>query len=610
MKISISHRLPLALLCLFVGCSGAAAQIPKVTSDIKPNTVTLGMTATYTVSVEGEAQPKRFKRPLVKDLEISYIGTSQSMHSSITNGRIESVTTKIYNFRVLSKKTGAFIIPSYALEIEGREVMVPAASLTVVPPDGKRNVTIDQLAFLELQPSSDRIYVGELARCRLKLYLLSSITNVSFIELKQTGDAYSQSTMPKSADTSGARRNDLNYQVYSLPVTVIPLKSGNQEIEYDLLIDVTLPGQRSRSRSSPFDDFFNDDFFGMGSLRNRRQLSVSTGKVPLEIQPLPEEGRPTGFSGAIGAFSITQNLSANEVGVGDPVTLKIEISGSGNFDRILPIEIDEGGKWKSYSPKSEFTARDEQKAQGTKTFQYVLIPESADITETPAMKFSYFDPEAAKYVDLTPDPIAMTVHPAPSTQTFSPLTAGGNRRTGTDTAAARPPQRNFLSIRLLPSPWHTAILPPFYRTQFYYAQAIPFLLLLGLYLWRKRQLRLRDDLQYAQQLRSGKALRSWLNKAKSAASAEDPPVFFASAQRAIQESLSRHFRSEAQTLTLLDLEAFFSSRQTDPKLAARVTEFFHAADAVRFAGSADREKTLRDWNRALNRLVADLSKIK
>lgn len=606
----ISHRLPIALLYLSVGCSCAAAPIPKVTSDIKPNTVTLGMTATYSVSVEGKAQPKRFKRPLVKDLEVSYIGTSQSMHSSITNGRIESVTTKIYNFRVLAKKTGAFIIPTYAIEIERRQVMVPAASLTVLPPDGKRNVTLDQLAFLELEPSSDRIYVGEVARCRLKLYLLSSITNVSFIELKQTGDAYSQSAMPKSADTSGARRNDLNYQVYSLPVTVIPLKSGTQEIEYDLLIDITLPRQRSRSRSSPFDDFFSDDFFSMGSLRDRRQLSVSTGEVPLEIHPLPEEGRPEGFSGAIGAFSITQSLSANEVDIGDPVTLKIEISGSGNFDRILPIEIDEGGKWKSYSPKSEFTAHDEQNARGTKTFEYVLIPESEDITETPAMNFSYFDPEDANYVDLSPDPIAMTVHPAPSTQTFASLAGGGNSGTGADTASARSAQRNLLSIRLLPGPWYTAILPPFHRPQFYYGQAIPFLLLLGLYLWRRRQLRLRDDLQYAQQLKSGKALRNWLNKAKSASSSVDPPVFFASAQRAIQESLSRHFRSEAQTLTLLDLESFFSSRQTDSKLVAQVTEFFQAADAIRFAGSADSGKTLRDWNRALIRLVADLSRIK
>lgn len=607
---TLLRRLLVSVLYLVIGGSCATAQISKVTSDITPTTVTLGMPATYSVSVEGKDQPKRFKRPLVNDLEISYIGTSQSMHSSITTARIESVTTKIYNFRILAKKTGTFIIPTYALQIDGRKIMVPASSLTVLPPDEQRDVTLDQLAFLELEPSSERIYVGEVAHCHLKFYALESITNVSFIELKQTGDAYSQSTMPKSADTSGARRNNLNYQIYSLPVTVIPLKSGTQEIEYTLLIETTLPRQRSQSRSSIFDDFFTDDFLNMRSLRDRRQLSISTGKVPLVILPLPEEGRPDGFSGAIGTFSIGQSLSTSKVDVGDPVILKIEISGSGNFERILPLEIDEGRKWKSYSPKSEFATHDEENSRGTKTFEYVLIPESEEITKSPAINFSYFDPDETKYINLTLDPITLTVYPSRLTQTYTPLAARGNRGFGADTTSASPPQRDLLSIRLLPSPWHSAILPPFYRSQFYYAQAIPFFLLLALYILRKRQIRLRDDLQYAQKLRSRKALRSWLNKAKSAASSEDPTVFFASAQRAIQESLDRHFRSEAETLTLLDLESFFSNRQAAPKLVAQVTEFFKAADAIRFAGSTYSERTLRNWNRALNRLVSDLSKIK
>ena len=595
---------------LMWGSAWAFGQAPVVTSNISPAAVTLGQTATYKVSIEGDDQPKRFNLPIVSDLELTYIGTSQSMHSSIINGRIKSVATRTYNFRTLANKTGTFIIPTYHLEIEGRRATVPAATLTVLPPDGKTNVTLEELAFLELEPYEGPIYVGQRARYKLNLFVLASITNVSFIDLTQKGDAFSQSEAPKAADTAGARRNNLNYQVYSFPVIVTPLKSGTHDIEYELPIEVTFPRQRSRSRSSSFDRFFNDDFFGFGNLRDRRQLRPSTERVALEITPLPEEGKPTGFSGAIGLFSIKQNLSSKEVNAGDPITLTVEISGEGNFDRIQPLDVAVGDDWKTYSPKSNFVAQDEQNYSGTKTFEYVLIPESTTITASPTVNFSFFNPEDSEYVELTPKAIALKVNPAPPTQTFVPLVANGSGR-GEPGSASRPVrERSILPIKLLPGRWVPAILPAFRSVDFYYAQMLPFLLLTGVYLIRKRQLRLSEDVDYARRRRAGKAMRNWLNKATAAAAGEDASSFFAFAQRAIQESLGRHFQSEAETLTLVELQQFFSSVEAPPELVEEVQQFFQESDAIRFAGSKSKERTLRQWNKTLTQLVAALSDLK
>ena len=98
--------------------------------------------------------------------------------------------------------------------------------------------------------------------------------------------------------------------------------------------------------------------------------------------------------------------------------------------------------------------------------------------------------------------------------------------------------------------------------------------------------------------------------AKAAAAGEDASSFFAFAQRAIQESLGRHFQSEAETLTLVELQQFFSSAEAPPELVEEVQQFFQEADAIRFAGSRSKERTLRQWNKALTQLVAALSDLK
>ena len=106
-------------------------------------------------------------------------------------------------------------------------------------------------------------------------------------------------------------------------------------------------------------------------------------------------------------------------------------------------------------------------------------------------------------------------------------------------------------------------------------------------------------------------MRKWLKTAKEASSKNDFVAFFAAAQRAIQESVGKHFTCSASTLTLADLELFLASKNSNGTIVNEVREFFEAGDAVRFfSGNQAQEQTLRDWNRALLKLVAKLSALK
>ena len=99
--------------------------------------------------------------------------------------------------------------------------------------------------------------------------------------------------------------------------------------------------------------------------------------------------------------------------VGDPVTLKMRISGTGNFDRVNAPELVEKNGWHPYEASGEFKPNDEMQSKGTKTFEMAVVPEERK-TQMPQVQFSYFDPETEKYVTLKSEPAALTVTGAPA----------------------------------------------------------------------------------------------------------------------------------------------------------------------------------------------------
>ena len=82
------------------------------------------------------------------------------------------------------------------------------------------------------------------------------------------------------------------------------------------------------------DDFFDE----MGpnpfaQYTQPQEVTIRSDPAILEVKPLPP-GAPPSFSGAVGSFSMTSEANPKRVQVGDPITIKAEIAGRGNFDRV------------------------------------------------------------------------------------------------------------------------------------------------------------------------------------------------------------------------------------------------------------------------------------
>jgi hypothetical protein len=139
-----------------------------------------------------------------------------------------------------------------------------------------------------------------------------------------------------------------------------------------------------------------------------KDVRVPSPTSELQVLPLPP-GAPREFSGAVGDFQVSSDISPASAAVGEPQTLRLHISGAGNFDRVNSTMVDHLEHWKTYPVKSAFTPRNAVGYSGEKVFEQPLIAELAGEQAIPALDFSYFNPSTQRYERVNTQPINVTI---------------------------------------------------------------------------------------------------------------------------------------------------------------------------------------------------------
>ena len=146
---------------------------------------------------------------------------------------------------------------------------------------------------------------------------------------------------------------------------------------------------------------------------------------------------------------------------GDPITLRLTVTGRGNFDRVSSGLLTHSPDWKSYKPVARFAPADSIGSEGTKTFEQAVVPLQAGHIKIPPLSFSYFDPETAKYVTRTTTPLAIDVAPVANPSATAPAAAPtGN--------VGRP---EFAPNRVEPGQFTSTLQPLFLQPRFLIANA-------------------------------------------------------------------------------------------------------------------------------------------
>ncbi|MDR2622455.1 MAG: BatD family protein [Dysgonamonadaceae bacterium] len=368
----------------------------------------------YTLSTPEQTKAKNLQLGDIKNFDVLYepVLYNQSFSSYTVNGKMTSSFTVVYTCTVMAKTEGTFTIPPATITVGNSTYKSNELTVTVLPADQAANAATHnnnasqseqqqtanasvsgQDVFVVMHVSKNSVYENEGFLVTFKLYSLVDISgfeNVKFPEFE--GFISQEIDLGQNTQMNLEAYNGRNYRTAILKQTVLyPQRSGKITIGSGKFDVIALVRSRQRVRS------FFDDFFDTSSPVKR---TLTSAPVTINVKPLPA-GKPASFSGAVGEYTMSSSISSKDVKTNDAVTVKLNISGSGNIKLIKNPEITFPNDFDTYDPTVDTKTKVAQSGvSGTKSIEYNAIPRYAGNFTIPKVEFSYFDLKSGTYKTL------------------------------------------------------------------------------------------------------------------------------------------------------------------------------------------------------------------
>ena len=495
-----------ALFVLAVIAFVRAGEAQQVRAELSQDQAAVGQPVRLNIAVTGGRGAQVPQQLNIDGIDARFVGKSEQMQWQMGRGGVNSSATSIYSYIIVPLRQGDFTIPAMPIVVGGKTVTTSPLTLRVsggravpvlpaipvpqrqkgqqsVPPPPSAQATPrsargsqqdeSKIAFGDLIIPKKAVYVGEVVPVELRFYFDANYPVRLPDRPTFSGDGFTvmrfSKPIEKQQEVGGRRYNLVIFQT-----ALTAAKTGTLEISPATMeSQIQLPGR------SGVDDFFGGFFGNMLSPGDVRQTTVSTQSAKLEVKPLPKDGQPENFSGAIGQFSLQASAVPKQAAAGDPISLNVTVSGRGNFDAMgAPVLLEADG-WRTYPPGEKFEASQSDPIgfSGEKRFEYMLMARE-DRSKTPVAELSFFDPSIEKYVTIRSNAIGVTakggkadqspvaaVTPSPQPETTptpaSPIQAedqlASNHSPASFTSFAY--NRNFLIMNgALAAAWSAALL--------------------------------------------------------------------------------------------------------------------------------------------------------
>jgi hypothetical protein len=514
----------------------------SVTAAVDQSRVAFGESVTVTITVNGTHSGPQPAIPRVEGL--TFAGPSVNTSVSIVNATMSQSVSLVY--QITPTRAGEFTIPAIPITVAGKVYQTDPIKLTVV--QGAVQPDTQQLLFLKVQVTRQQVYLGETAPLNILLFTRvdQEVKGLGGFTFEADGLGYKFLQNPKSGRQV---INGETFNVYMIEGAISPTRVGQLAFG-PCAIKVHLAAPRKR-RGGFGDDFF-DDFFGRSETR---EVPVTSNEVPIDVLPLPEEGKPADFTRAVGQWNLDQDAKPAEVAVGDPITVTIKIAGNGNIDTVSTPALKGLEKFKAYDPSSK-TTKNELSTTGERLFQQVLVPKSTEATELPGVRLSYFDPVTKTYQTVERGAIKLQVKAGSGGA--SAIVSGGMRSHPSEKLG-----EDIVYLKGDPGPVASQVS----WELFWGLNLAPMIALAGAVGWKRRTDRLCRDVAFARRSRAARAARKLLTAAAS----------FDGVQQALQSYLGDRLNIPASGITASVVE--------EHGLPKDVAGVFELCDAARFAGA-------------------------
>ena len=584
--------------------AAAEARDIKFEASLDRNAVAIGEAAQLGLSFYGTQSMPAPDIGDISGLEIRYLGPSTMM--TVMNGQVSSSITHMYT--ILPLKVGKFQIGPFSftykgdkytcnevfLEVTEEKAVVKAAqAVSPLPQD----IDLGERIFLTLDVGKTTAYVNELIPVTVKLYV--NRINVSDIQLptfEQEGFSKVEFKEPKQyREQSGG----VVYEVLEFRTNIFGTRSGEYrlgpaKVKCNVMVRKSMPRRGSMRDEFAGDDSFRDSFYDDFFTRyERHPLELKSQETRLIISPLPAEGRPPDFSGAVGDYQFIYDASPAKLKVGDPVTVRMTINGTGNFNTVLIPRSEETAGFKAYEPQVKT-------GENSKTFTQVLIPEAEQANRIPKTTFTYFDPNRKEYMSITQGPIPIQVEKG---KDEAPSQVIGPAATESKPQAQEELARDIIYIKESPGRW-VAKGRRVYRSRIFLALIIaPLVFLMSLYVIQAKRSRMARDAAYAGRVAAFRSAKRGFKGLRQKLNSSDPKVFYETLFKTLQEYLGNRLGLPPAGITADVADKALPSRGVDLDILAKVRSLFRVCDEARFAGWRPDSLRMKDDLKELEEIV-------
>jgi hypothetical protein len=325
---------------------------------------------------------------------------------------------------------------------------------------------------------------------------------------------------------------------------------------------------RKQTNARPRNVF--EQFFGAASYEDV-PVPTRSKQVTVEVLPLPEDGRPANFSGAVGNFTSRVEVSRSELKANEAFNLKYTITGKGNLKLVEAPKIPLPEGFESYEPKVTETGV-------SKTFDYLVIPRREGEYLLEDLGFTYFNLDSRRYVENPSPAIKIKVLPPDPNSAGAQVYNPHNQVRETQNDIRYIKKGDFVLNRneteFFNSPGHLVLM------------AFPLAgLALGLFI-RRKHIRDNSNLALVRERKAAGMARKQLVNAERLMKQNDKDLFYSETLTALNNYLGHKLNIPVADLSRDNITSALTRRKVSLPLIERLTSTLNTCEYARYAPGA------------------------
>ena len=343
---------------------------------------------------------------------------------SMVNGHTRGSSSITYTYMLIGNKNGTYTIPPARIGVGDKILTSEAVKVNITGssrksggsgtkfyneneeqarPNAAGTHIGDKDLFIRVSANKTRVHEQEPILLTYKVYTLVDLTQLEGKMPDLNGFHTQEIPLPQQKSFHVENIGGRNYRCVTWSQYVMyPQMTGKLEIP-----SITFKGivvQENRN-IDPYEAFLNG---GSGYIEVKRDIKAPG--ITVQVNPLPS--KPSNFSGGVGRFSISAQLDKKEVKAGDPISLRVVVSGAGNLKLLKQPVVKFPKDFDKYDAKiTDKTRLTSNGVEGNMIYDFLAVPGNQGRYTIPAVELTYYDTGANAYKTVKTQSFTVNVLP-------------------------------------------------------------------------------------------------------------------------------------------------------------------------------------------------------